>query len=135
MTTSDGPRRCDDSSRRRRAVASLAVLVVAATSAVAEAKMHPVERSLHIDGDGRCLEQETLASQVAHWLERDVVDARFEVVVIPAAGPDDPVEFRIVEHGRVVSRRRFSHPPSDCAQLQASVGLAIALAVDRRVLE
>ncbi|MFW5924764.1 MAG: hypothetical protein ACOCV4_01285 [Myxococcota bacterium] len=135
MTTNDGPRRCDDSSRRRRAVASLAVLVVAATSAVAEAKMHPVERSLHIAGDGRCFEQETLASQVAHWLDRDDVDARFEVVVVPAAGPDDPVEFRIVEHGKVVSRRRFSHPPSDCAQLQASVGLAIALAIDRRVLE
>ncbi|HET6585540.1 MAG TPA: hypothetical protein VFG69_18905 [Nannocystaceae bacterium] len=92
----------------------------------------PLVDAIAVDGTAQCLERERLAVHVAGWLGSDRLDARLDVVAREA---DDRVEFVLRRDESVRVERAIAPAPRDCADRQAALGLAIALAIDASVLE
>jgi hypothetical protein len=110
-------------------------IALAAPSAAAGEGRRPLGDALHIEPGATCLEGITLAQQVASWLGSDTVDA--DVWIRVDGGADDPreVSFRMGRRAEVLAVRRFAPGPERCEQLEAAVGLAIALAIKVSLLD
>ncbi len=111
-------------------VASLAALVVNCparaqeTHAVADAiDLHPA----------RCLERDKLAARAITWLGRDRIDKRVRVKVDEA--PSRAVDLVVLRDEVAVAERHLQPKAIPCADLQAAVGLAIALSIDATFLQ
>ena len=107
----------------------------AAAQPVAQAEMPtetpttPVTWGLVLEAD-ECLTPR-LREAVDHWAP-EAADASVSVVVEHV---DAAIEFAILRSGHDVGRRRFDRLPQGCADRVAALSLAIAIALDGRVLE
>ncbi|GEM_PF-2048036 len=82
---------------------------------------------------GGCLDHSRLVRSVAGWLGYDHIDRR---IVIDVDMPrSDRVGFRVRLDDVVRAERMLDPAPTECADVHAALGLAIALAIDASVLE
>lgn len=88
-------------------------------------------RALVVQGEASCPEQEPLASEIAKWLERDLIARSIGIVVDRHS---EGIDVLLLWNGDVLGRRSFPSAvfPSTaaCPQLTRALGLAIALAID-----
>jgi len=75
----------------------------------------------------RCFDRESLAEEVAGWLERSTIDSRVSVRV---SGVEDDLSFTIAIDGEPPLVHRFADLPADCSAQRSAVALSIALAID-----
>jgi hypothetical protein len=66
---------------------------------------------------------------VRSWLDADGVDGDLRVDVEGSDSNERTVSFRVWRDNRLIAQRRFAPGPSQCAEMHAVVGLAIALAL------
>ncbi len=114
--------------------AALALLVTARDARSAD-RQKAITEVLDVRAGATCIETSALAEQVAAWLDAGTTDA--DVWVRVAGSPDDPrtVSFEMGRGDRVLAHRRFAPGPERCDHLEATVGLAIALAIRASLLD
>jgi hypothetical protein len=110
-------------------------VALAPADARAERELRPLAEALHVEPGATCVTADALADHVRAWLGSDQVDA--DVWVRVEGSADDPrvVSFTMGRGGRVLARRRFEPGPDRCENLQAAVGLAIALTLRVSLLD
>jgi hypothetical protein len=84
-------------------------------------------------GEHACLDHATVASRATTWLGRDQIDRRVQVRVTESAA--HAVDIVILRQGETAGERHLKPRNIPCADLQAAVGLAIALAIDATFLQ
>jgi hypothetical protein len=109
--------------------------MLGAFAARADGPTRPLAEALHVHPGATCVDTETLAEQVGTWLASDRVDAGVSVDVEGSADDPRAVAFTMTRGAGVVARRRFDPGPERCENLQASLGLAIALAIKVSLLD
>ncbi|MBI5534174.1 MAG: hypothetical protein HY898_15735 [Deltaproteobacteria bacterium] len=82
---------------------------------------------------GRCLDHGGLAGRATVWLGRDRIDQRVRVRVVET--PSRGVDITVLREGAPVAERHLKPATIPCADLQAAVGLAVALAIDATFLQ
>src|SRR5262249_15233789 len=120
--------------RGHLAASGLLGILLTATPANADEETRALADALTIQGDGRCLERESLGAQVAKWLGRSAIDARVAIMVTEEEEPAPALSFVVQRDGETVAIRRFERPPTSCDDVRAVAALAIALAIDATVL-
>ena len=115
-------------------------LTVAALLPFAAAQAQaPGSRSIadvvRVNAGATCLNRDALAEHVASWLGTTQADARLSVRVDGSPRDARTVWFRIQRADTLLSERRFEPGPARCEDLQAAVGLAIALAIKASLLD
>lgn len=100
--------------------------------ALAPTDGRPLVDAIAVEGEAACVERERLAEHVEAWLGRDGLDPRLDVI---AREREDAVEFQLRRDGEVRVERTIDPAPRDCADRQAALALAIALAIDASVLD
>lgn len=109
--------------------------MLGAFAARADGPTRPLAEALHVHPGATCVDTATLAEQVGTWLASDQVDAGVSVDVEGSADDPRAVAFTMTRGAGVVARRRFDPGPERCENLQASLGLAIALAIKVSLLD
>jgi hypothetical protein len=127
--------RLSRSTLRAQAAGATFAVVLAASSAAGSDGKQALSEALRVVPGATCLEASALVQQVTLWLGSDVVDADLWIEVEGSA--DDPrgVSFRVGRGADVLAVRRFAPGPERCEQLEAFVGLAIALAIKVSLLD
>jgi hypothetical protein len=118
------------------ATALAAVLGVLSSAGAAQgASPRPLTEAIEVRPGATCVEGAALAGQVGAWLGADTVEA--DVWVKVEGSPEDArvVWFDMGRGDRLLARRRFSPGPERCDQLEAALGLAIALAIRVSLLD
>jgi hypothetical protein len=88
-----------------------------------------VRETIDVHSGVTCLDGATLREQVRSWLDADSVDGDLRVEVDGSDREQQTVSFRLWHRDELIAQRSFAPGPSDCAELHAVVGLAIALAL------
>jgi hypothetical protein len=119
-----------------RIVAALAFLIATtlASRSSAQASTRPIVDALVLQGRPRCGDRALLAAHIVSWLGRGQIDGRLEVQLAGGSEPAAAVSFAILRDGRSIAERRFEHPPAECGEQRAALGLAIAIALDGTLL-
>lgn len=120
--------------RRVLLVLTALLVVLSARDALADNR-RALTDVLDVRPGATCVALAPLAEDVGAWLGADTVDA--EVWVRVEGSTDDPrtVSFEMGRGDRVLARRRFEPGPERCENLQAALGLAIALAIRVSLLD
>jgi hypothetical protein len=95
----------------------------------ANAAPRSVRETIDVHPGVTCLDGATLREQVRSWLDADSVDGDFRVEVEGSDHDARMVSIRLWRRDELIAQRGFAPGPSDCAQMHAVVGLAIALAL------
>ncbi len=116
------------------ALASAWVLVPA-RQALGASPQRSLTELIEVHPGASCIDVATLASEVSTWLGADMADADLWIRV--DGSPDDPrtVSFEVGREDRVMARRRFAPGPEQCANLEAVLGLTIALALRASLID
>ncbi len=101
-----------------------------ATAAPAMAEDRPLAAALVVEPGATCLDRAALLDSVLSWRDSDRVDRRVTIGVRGASEDPRALEFEVRVGEDAVIERRFDPAPSDCADLHAVVGLAIAITLD-----
>lgn len=116
--------------RRLLAVALVTTSVaLASRAASADGNSRPLSEALDVEPGATCVTAAALGEHVRAWLGSDEVDSDLWIRV--KGSEDDPrdVFFTMGREDQVLARRRFQPGPDRCDDLQAALGLAIALAI------
>src|SRR5258708_5718318 len=103
--------------------------LLAASVAFASEDRKPVREAIDLRAGATCLDGDTLAEHVRTWLGTDTVERELAVEVRGSSDSPRMLEFRTRRGGEVRAYRRFGPGPERCDDLQAAVGLAIAMAI------
>jgi hypothetical protein len=99
---------------------------IASAASVPSSESDVVSR-LRLSTVSRCFDRESLAEEVAGWLERNTVDSRVSVRV---SGVEGDLSFTIAMNDEPPLVHRFADLPADCSAQRSAVALSIALAID-----
>jgi hypothetical protein len=121
--------RIDSWLRSTLALVSGLVLLLVPATAEALPRQRPLGDVIHVRPGVTCIDDEALREQVRAWLNADAVDADLRVEVEGSNLDGRFVAFRIWRGERLIAQRSFTPGPSECAQLHAVLGLAVALAL------
>jgi hypothetical protein len=105
------------------------LLALRAQSANAEPRQRSLQETIRLRRGATCIDENALREQVRSWLDADGVDGDLRVEVEGSDRDERAVSFRIWRGERLIAQRRFAPGPSQCAEMHAVVGLAIALAL------
>lgn len=105
------------------------LLALRTQSANAEPRQRSLQEVIHLRRGITCIDESALREQVRSWLDTDTVDGDLRAEVEGSDRDERTVSFRIWRDGRLIAERRFAPGPSQCAEMHAVVGLAIALAL------
>jgi hypothetical protein len=113
--------------------ASFALAALAGV-ARADGPTRPIPDALVVDrGQGAtCVDRAAIAAQLARWLGRGELDSRVSIAVRETS---DGVTYTVRRDGSDVGERRLAVAGASCAEVQAAVALAIAVAIDATVLD
>jgi len=89
----------------------------------------PLAEAVHVESGATCVTAASLTPQIAAWLGTTQVDAELTVSVSGSASDARDVVFKIHRGTTAVAERRFKPAPFVCAQLEATLALAIAMAL------
>ena len=122
---------------RRVVLAALGavVFIFPAREASSASRQRALTDVIEVRPGATCVEATALAQDVGAWLGAETADA--DVWVRVEGSPDDPrsVAFEMGRGEQVLARRRFAPGPERCENLQAALGLAIALAIRVSLLD
>jgi hypothetical protein len=90
----------------------------------------PLADALELRPGASCLSREALSSQIAAWLGKDTIDHDLSLLVAVHAHDARDVSFELRRGELLLASRRFAPAPAGCAQLEAILALAIAMAVE-----
>ncbi len=109
----------------------VALVLLASRGAIAAPapRFRSLAETIRVQPGVTCLDEVALREQVRSWLDSDAVDADLRVEVEGSATDGRFVSIRILRGDRPIASRHFAPGPSNCEQLHAVVGLAVALAL------
>jgi hypothetical protein len=128
-------RACRRVRRLLGAAVTTASIALASRGASADGDSHRLSDALDVEPGATCVTAAALGEHVRAWLGSDQVDADLWVRV--KGSDDDPrvVSFTMGRGDHMLARRRFQPGPDRCDDLQAALGLAIALAIRVSLLD
>ncbi len=91
-------------------------------------RAHALAAELKVEPGATCVSAPSLRTQIVAWLGDRELGAGMTVAVRGSLLDPREVGFELMEGARSIASRRFAPGPSACAQLEASLALAIALA-------
>src|ERR1700745_3220784 len=115
--------------RRWVSVGAGLLLALRTQSANAEPSQRSLQEAIRLRRGVTCIDENALREQVRSWLDADSVKGDLRVQVDGSDSNERAVSFRIWRDNRLIAERRFAPGPSQCAEMHAVVGLAIALAL------
>jgi len=89
----------------------------------------PLTEAIRVEPGATCVTHASLVPQVEAWLGTARVDAELELIVRGHVSDPRDVALEIRRAGDTVGQRRFHPAPFVCAQLEASLALAIAMGI------
>jgi hypothetical protein len=105
------------------------LFVFGASAAHAAQGRRSLRDAIHVSRGATCIDDMALREQVRAWLDADTIDDDLRVEVEGSDRDERFVSFRMWRGNQLIAERRFTPGPSDCAQMHAVVGLAVALAL------
>ena len=112
-------------------VLAIALVVAIPRSSVAQSESR-IADSIVVTQSDDCVTQESLVNSVAAWLGKSTIDQALQVIVrVETRG----LSFELTRDGVISAERHFDVLPSACPSKLRAVSLAIAIAIDQRVLE
>lgn len=82
-----------------------------------------------------CLDRKSLLADLLSWRESERVDQRVAIRVVGSSKDPRELSFALWIRDALAVERRFAPAPEDCADLHATVALAIAIALDDTLAE
>lgn len=98
-------------------------------------RVSALDASLRVEPGATCVSEDSLRMQIDAWLGATPLGAGMAIEV--QGSPTNPrqIGFVLTEGRRLVAHRDFAPGPSACTQLEASLALAIALALKASLLQ
>lgn len=109
--------------------ALLALCLLGWPRSISAQVQRPLDEVVRVEPGATCVTKTSLTPQVEAWLGTEHVDAELTVSVQGSADDPRDVSFDIRRAGKPVAQRRFHPAPFVCTQLEATLALAIAMAL------
>ncbi len=114
---------------RFRKGAWLALLWLGWTAQTQALEERPLAEGVYVDAGATCVTAASLVPQITAWLGTDRVDAQLQVRIVGSALDPRDVTMEIRRGAELVGERHFQPAPFVCEQLEATLALAVAMAL------